>query len=143
VARFALRNLAVLCALVPLASLGVLVWLLPHRLAGAIPKRFASPDILATARILAAAVFFPLWLALIAALTWWRLDASFALLVALVAPLLGFLALTLRDWRASVSGEIRTFLRLASRKRLRAMLIAERDDLAAELRTLRSSLGLS
>lgn len=137
VLAFALRNLVLLLAGLPLAAAGTLVWFLPHRAAGALPKSFATADTLATSRILAAAVFFPLWLVGlgIAAGAW--LGASWAALIVAAAPPLGLAALAFRDWRSAVLGEVRVFLRLASRRGLRELLLAERAELAGELAALR------
>lgn len=140
VLRFVLQNLLLLLFGLPLAGLGALFWILPHRLAGALPKRFSSPDILATARILAGAVFFPLWLALLVALTWRVLGGAWALVLLLGAPPLGLLALAFRDWRRTVWDDVRTFLRSFSRVRLRSLLLAERTDLARALEELRARL---
>lgn len=140
VLRFALRNLGFLLVGLPLAAVGALFWFLPQRLAGALPRRFATRDVLATARILAGALFFPSWLALAAVLVGWRAGPAWAALLVLAAPPLGLAALAFRDWRGAVTGEIRTFLRLASRRRLRASLVAERAELAAELEQLRRQL---
>ncbi|NOT31621.1 MAG: acyltransferase, partial [Planctomycetes bacterium] len=108
VARFVLRNVLLLFLALPLAALGTLIWILPHRLAGALPKRFATPDVLATARILAGTVFFSLWLGLLALAVGWRFGADMAAGLVLAAPLLGLAALAFRDWRAEVAREVST-----------------------------------
>jgi len=140
VARFVLRNLALLVLGLPLAVLGAAFWFVPHRLAGALPRRFATSDTLATMRILAGFVLFPLWLGAAGALAAWRLGALWALPLVLLAPPLGLAALAFRDWRLAVLGEVRTFLRLVSHERLRALLLAERAELARELEALRARL---
>ena len=140
VARFVLCNVLLLFVGLPLAALGTLIWFLPHRLAGALPKRFATPDVLATARILAGAVFFPLWLSLLALGVGLRFGPDQAAVLALAAPLLGLAALSFRDWRSEVASEVRAFLCLASRSRLRELLATERVELAAELEALRARL---
>jgi 1-acyl-sn-glycerol-3-phosphate acyltransferase len=136
VARFVLRNLIVLLAGLPLALVGALLWFLPHRFVGWLPKRFASPDVLATARILSACAFFPLWLALLVALAWAGIDGRWAAAMALAAGPLGLLALAFRDWRRATLAEVRTFLLLASRARLRARLEGERLLFAREIALL-------
>lgn len=140
VARYLARSLAILATLLPLALGGALVWFLPNRLAGALPKRFATPDTLATQRILAGFLFFPLWLAGLVALVAWRAGPLPAALLALLAPPLGLAALAYRDWRKTLHAEVRAFLRLAGRARLRELLLAERDALAGELAAVRASL---
>lgn len=140
VLRFMLRNLVLLLFGLPLALLGATLWFLPHRFVGWLPKRFASADTLATARILAAFVFFPLWLALLAGLAWWRCGAAWAGVLSLLAGPLGLQALAFRDWRIATLGEVRTFFLLSSRARLRARLTQERAELARELEVLRARL---
>jgi len=140
VARFTLRVLVMLLLGLPLASLGALLWFVPHRLVGWLPKRFVGPDVLATARILAAFVVFPLWLALLVGLVWFRFGAAWAAGLAAAAGPLGLMALAFRDWRSAATAEVRTFLQLASHVRLRARLLDERDFLARELEDLRASI---
>jgi 1-acyl-sn-glycerol-3-phosphate acyltransferase len=140
VARYATRSLAVIALGLPLALAGALLWFLPHRLAGALPKRFATPDTLATGRLFAGALLFPLWLALLVALAAWRVGTVPAGCLALAAPPLGLAALLYRDWRRALYGDVRTFLRLAGRTHLRELLVAERDELARALATVRASL---
>jgi 1-acyl-sn-glycerol-3-phosphate acyltransferase len=140
VLRFIGRSLAVLVVGLPLATAGTLFWFLPHRFVGWLPKRFTEPDTLATGRILAGALFFPAWLALTCSLVAWKVGAAWALALALVAGPLGLVALAYRDWRRMARGEVRTFLRLASRTHLRALLVAEREELAGELAALRATL---
>ncbi len=140
VARFVLRNLALLFLGLPLALLGATVWFLPHRFVGWLPKRFATTDTLATMRILAAFVFFPLWVALLAGLVWWHFGAARAGVLALLVGPLGLLALSFRDWRLETMSEVRTFFLLAFRRQLRARLLAERAALARELASLEVEL---
>lgn len=123
--------------MLPLAALGALFWFLPYRLIGALAPRFATPDTLATTRILAGFVLFPPWLALAAALVGWRFGLAPALLAAAGATVLGPVALAFRDWQRWARGEVRTFLRVASRARLRELLVRERAVLADELARLR------
>lgn len=140
VARFVVRNLLVLLAGLPLACAGAAIWFVPHRFVGWLPKRFASPDILATARILAGFVVFPLWLALLVGCTWVGLGGRWAASLALAAAPLGLLALAFRDWRRSTLAEVRTFVLVSSRSRLRARLEQERAGLARELAELRNRI---
>jgi 1-acyl-sn-glycerol-3-phosphate acyltransferase len=140
VARYVARSLFVLATLLPLALLGTLLWVVPHRMAGSIPKRFSTPDTLATARIFAGALLFPTWLALVAGLAFWRLGPIAGVALLVLAPLLGLAALAYRDWRLALHAEVRTFLRLAGRAHLRELLLAERDELARELEAVRANL---
>jgi len=125
--------------MLPLAFLGALFWYVPYRLIARLAPRLATPDTLATVRILAGIVLFPLWLCAAGLALGLRYEAESALLFVLVAALLGPLALAFRDWQRWALGEVRTFVRLASRRRLRAHLVREREALADELARLRDS----
>jgi 1-acyl-sn-glycerol-3-phosphate acyltransferase len=141
VARFTLRALAVRVLGLPLAAAGACLWFVPYRLAGWLPRRFATPDTLATGRILAGFLLFPLWwLALVLAGAL-RLGGAAVLALALAAPTLGLIALAFRDWRVTAVDEVQLFLRLASRRRLRERLLADRAGLARELDELRARLA--
>ena len=139
VLRYALRTLAVLLVGLPLALGGALLWFLPHRFVGWLGRTAPGADTMATVRILAAFVFFPLWWLGLGAGAWRAWGPAWAGLVGAAAPLLGLVALAYRDWREETWGEVRTFLRLASRRRLRELLAAEREALARELEALRAS----
>jgi len=140
VLRFALRALVVLLLGLPLALGGALLWFLPHRFVGWLGRRAArGADTVATVRILAAFVFFPPWWLLLVAGAWRAWGPAWAGLVGVAAPLLGVVALAYRDWREETWGEVKTFLRLASRRRLRELLAAEREALARELEALRAT----
>ena len=142
VVRFALRNLATLCVLLPLATLGALFWVLPYR---AIPlvARLAKPtrDVHATVQMLAGILLFPLHLALVGwALLLW-LGTGWTSVVLLLSIPLGLLALAYRDWRAEVWADVRAFLRLGARRRLRELLVRERAEIAGEIAALRADLA--
>jgi 1-acyl-sn-glycerol-3-phosphate acyltransferase len=140
VARFLARNLALLLLGLPLALAGTLLWFLPYRLIGSCSQRRTTPDTLATVRILAAAVLFPAWLAALVAGAWFLGGgARTATAAGVAAPVLGWLALSFRDWQLEARSEVRLFLRLASRDRLRLLLLRERDELARELEKLRGA----
>jgi 1-acyl-sn-glycerol-3-phosphate acyltransferase len=124
----------------PLAALGGLFWFVPYRLVGTLAPRFATPDTLATARILAGFILFSLWLALATTGVGWRFGAVPALSLAVAAAVLGPVALAFRDWERWARGEVRTFLRAASRAHLRELLVRERAALAEELARLRAPL---
>lgn len=139
VGRFLATAALRLGLMLPLAAAGALFWFLPYRLIGALAPRLATPDTLATVRILAGFVLFPLWLLAATLAAGARLGPGPALLLALVAALLGPIALGFRDWERWARGEVRTFLRVASRRRLREHLVREREALAGELARLRAT----
>ncbi len=140
VLRFALANLARLAVGLPLAVAGKVFWFVPYRAVPWIARPFAATAaVLATGRILAALLLFPLWLAALAALAA-RASPWAAALVVVLAPALGLFALAFRDWRAEIRDEAQVFLRLAARSRLRAHLARERAELARAIDGLRERL---
>jgi len=139
---FAFRNLARLLVGLPLAALGfALFWLpyqVPHGLA-----RLTRPslDIEATVKFAAALVVAPLWLLLIFLAVGWRLGFLAGFLVAALAVPLALLTRSFVEHWDSVLNDVRVFFTLGSRTRLKALLLAEGDKLAAEVERLASELG--
>jgi len=135
---FCLRNLATLLVVLPLAAAGALLWSVPYWL---VPRaaRLARPsrDVHATAQLLAGTLFFPLWWLAATALAWLLLAPAWGAFVLLGAPPLGLFALGTRDRRAEVLGDARAFFVLGRRRRLREVLVAEREGIAREIAALR------
>ncbi len=122
----------------PLALAGAVFWCVPYVLAPLAPRVLrASRDTYATVQMLAGLAFFPAWLALACGFVFARFGPGAALLTAVLAPPLGLLALAYRDWRAEALGDTSAFLRLGRRKRLRELLVRERDDLSRAMERLR------
>ena len=131
---------AVLLALflVPGALIGFLAHAPAYNLIGPLATRLSrgDTDVVATIKVLGAFLFFPLtWIALgtASSLAW---GLPLGLLVGLVLPFLGYLALVLLErWEATRAALRALFLSLF-RRRAFARLVAERDRLVAEMRSL-------
>ncbi len=137
VLRFALRSLYLLLVRFPLAAIGTVLNFLPYELAG----RFAhlkveSEDLLATYKLLASFVFYPLsWLAGMAAAWWWKGPiAGLALLV--LAPLSGYVALRFHERKAHFLRQARAFFLLEFGQRSVAELRTLRRQVLEKLRRL-------
>lgn len=141
VARFALKNAALLCATAPAALVGLALWWLPHRAVGWISSlRRVEPDIVATQKLIVGLALHPLWYAglLLAA---HRLGGTPALLAAaLVAPAGGILAVRFGDRLRSVRSDVAGFLRFRGAASLKARLAARRRELLREFEDVRDSL---
>jgi len=141
VLSFALRNLVVLVLGLPLAALGVVLFALPFY----VPRWIASAlkpelDLVGTVKFFASLVVAPLWMLLLAVAAWLALGTSWA-----VAALLGAIPLALltryffEHWRG-VMRDVRTFLVLASRQGLKALLHREGEALAAQVESIAAEL---
>lgn len=141
VVRYAARNLAQLLVSLPFVVLGTAFWFVPYRATGLLARLMRPErDVFATVTLLGALLFFPLWYALAALLAWTFAGTLWGVLVLLVAPPAGLFTLHFRDWGAETLADVRAFLRLGLRDRLRAHLRAERDELASEIESLRTRL---
>lgn len=123
---------------------GALAWWLPYRIVPWITRRVGpSRSVFATVQILAGAVVFPLWLALLAALGERAQGAAGALLLPLAAAAAGLFALARADEARAALAGLRSFFRTADARALRAELARERDRLADELRAARAASPLA
>ncbi len=130
--------------LVPLGVPGLLLHYLPYRLVGFLSRRVAGPhaDVLATSKMLAAFLLFPLaWTA--TALVAGRLGGWPAGLVALgLAPASGYAALRLSELADRALGAVRALtLWLLGRRRFLHLQI-ERRRIREELLALAEELGV-
>jgi len=137
VLRFAARTVVWFLLGLPLALLGVVLWLLPYRAVPVTARWLAPPrDTHATVQILAGLVYFPLWLALLFGAVALTVSWPWALLCVALAPLLGLFALAFLEWRRDATADVSVFLRLGLRRRLKEHLRAEREALATEIQEL-------
>jgi 1-acyl-sn-glycerol-3-phosphate acyltransferase len=137
VAAYALREGLLLALELPVALLGMALHGIPYRLT-ALVVRLVRPDAdtVATIKIFAASVLFPVaW----AAEAWlaWRLGGA-ALLAAVLLALLpaGFFALAWQARVARVRRDLRAFLHFVGRRDLHRHLLERRQALAGELSAL-------
>lgn len=137
VARYILREISTLGLGFPVAALGTAAWYLPHFLTGLV-CRVMKPEIetVATVKLLAGIVLYPvtylLWIALAASV----LGAPAALLAAVVLPPLGFATLYWHHRRQDAWEDVRTFFQVIRRPQVREALSDQRAVLAGELDAL-------
>ena len=132
-ARYALRWGAVLVLGAPFAAFGALLWLIPYLLPRVV-VRFAKPEYesVATYKLAGGFFAFPLTLAVYVYLAWHWAGAVAALATAVLAPLLGFIAL---GWSAAwkrFGEDVRLFTRVLFRREAAARLAEKRAELARE-----------
>lgn len=137
VARFAVRSLGLLGVRMPLAILGTLINLLPCLAVSRVVRwRVETPDVLATYKVIASLVFFPVnWLALTlaAGLAWGWIAAAG---VALAGPLTGWVALRFHERREHFLRQARAFLVLRGAAERAGELRARRRQISAQVAEL-------
>lgn len=133
VASFAAWN-ALALVLLPLALVGVVLWVVPYQLVR-VAARLARPesDVAATVKLVAAIVFYPLGWAVLAWFAWTYLPAWSAIAVIALAPALGVFAAQYWLRRSAALANARAFLRTANRRALREHLRREAEQIADEV----------
>jgi len=135
--RFALRELPLAALLLPLASAAVVAFAVPYFLTAFVGRLQRDSDVTATAKVIAAAVLYPLWTLAAAVVVAGRVGAMWGLLPAVAMPALGVAGLfaierewavlrTARSWFAVSGASPRTRKRL---RRHRAELADVLDDM--------------
>jgi 1-acyl-sn-glycerol-3-phosphate acyltransferase len=133
-----------LVVFLPLALPGALLHFPAYQLVGRLARRYAGDqdDVLATAKILGAAVLFPLtWLAVGIAVGW-RWGATIGLGAALLAPLGGYAALRVLERFDRFWSSARALGLYLTEPRAFDRLTAARDGLRAELTALADRLQI-
>lgn len=137
VVRFAVRNLLALLFGLPLATVGSMAFYLPYQLPRFVVGLVDPPlDIVATVKILAACVVFPLWYVGLLLAIGLGLGAPGALAAAVVLPLAGLYAIRFREGREEALEDAAVFFRLTTRRALRDRLLERRAALAREITQL-------
>jgi 1-acyl-sn-glycerol-3-phosphate acyltransferase len=137
VVRYVVREALRMGLTLPLAAAGTLAWYFPYILSGLV-SRVLKPAIetVATVKLLAGIVAYPAmyvaWIALAAAVG----GSPAALSVAVILPLLGLIALRWWQRRDEVAADVKLFLGVVRRPRLRDRLAGRRAVLGAELEEL-------
>lgn len=144
VVRFTAPRLATLLGLFPLALLGTLIHLVPWVVVDLIGRRVrrSNLDLVSTVKILAGLVLYPLTWALLAWLTTrqWGLPAG--LLILLLIPVTGFIALLFsEDLRRLLKGGRGLVFALTGKRRF-LRLVAERQAIRDDLVQLAEELKL-
>jgi glycerol-3-phosphate O-acyltransferase/dihydroxyacetone phosphate acyltransferase len=144
VVRFTAPRLATLLGLFPLALLGTLIHLVPWVVVDLIGRRVrrSNLDLVSTVKILAGLVLYPLTWALLAWLTTRRWGLPAGLLILLLIPVSGFVALLFsEDLRRLLKGG-RGLLFAITGKRRFLRLVAERQAIRDDLVKLAEELKL-
>jgi glycerol-3-phosphate O-acyltransferase / dihydroxyacetone phosphate acyltransferase len=110
-ARWAVRQLNLLRALLPVAAVGMVIYYVPYRLTGVVVDR-ARPthDVRATYKTLAGAALHLMWTILLAIAIGWMLGWGWGLASLVLLPALAFLTVVVLDRWRRMSGEVRRFL---------------------------------
>lgn len=142
VIRWIFRRSVLLLAAIPFAAAGTILHYPAYRFCGVVARRYSSEgdDLVATVKVFAAALFFPLtWIAVAAVLS--RLGLSASLAGLLGAPLLGWIALRFSEKLDRSIGQARAFFGLVFRKREIERLVATRRAIHAEIVELAELTG--
>jgi glycerol-3-phosphate O-acyltransferase / dihydroxyacetone phosphate acyltransferase len=127
--------------LAPLGLAAAVFWGIPYWLVGRTVGRLElPPEVVATYKVGAALVAYPLFLGLWTLLTAWRLGWTAALVVLVVLPVVGLVAVRWMDAARDVTQDLGLLLRLAgpgtrsarARRLVRTRLAAERRALTEE-----------
>jgi 1-acyl-sn-glycerol-3-phosphate acyltransferase len=133
VLAYAARQLFMLLLVMPAALAGMATWFVPFMLTRYVAPRFRPAlDQVATYKVGAAVLAFPLWLFALVALTWLLAGLRPALVALAVLPVAGLAAIAWRDRQAEVVEDVRVFLRARRLSRGRDRLAEQRTHLAAE-----------
>jgi len=130
--------------LLPLGVPGLLIHYLPYRLVGVLAKRAAGGygDVLATAKLISAAVVFPVTWTAAAGLVWWRAGPVAGIVAGLLAPLSGYAALRLVETGDRAVGAARALAFWVGGKQRLLRLQRRRQRLREELIRLAGELGV-
>jgi 1-acyl-sn-glycerol-3-phosphate acyltransferase len=136
--RWLMRRLP-LGGVIPLAVLavGTAAFFVPYRLTGVLERR-ARPrdDVRATHKLLAGAIVFPLWIALLAVLAGVLIGPGTGLLVLLALPALGLLTLGLHEQWGEARAEAARYVTLRRRRETIEPLRDQQRELAVRLKAI-------
>ncbi len=137
---FMVRNLLWLLGL-PLALCGIVLFVIPYWIPILMVKAVKpEEDVEATVKVLTLLLLAPLWLALVTVGAWLGFGWPAGLAALLGTLPLGLFTRYYFERRVSAMRDARMFLVLASRKRLKARLLAEGDALAAQIEAVAAEL---
>lgn len=140
--RWAALELVPVLLLLPVAAVAALAWGVPYRLVGWAVERMRLPtDMVATYKVAGSLLAYPLFLGLWAGLAAWAWGWSGALVVLVVLPLLGLVAVPWLDRARDLVEDARLFGRVARRTARRERLARVRRALVAEFEALRALQG--
>jgi glycerol-3-phosphate O-acyltransferase / dihydroxyacetone phosphate acyltransferase len=137
VLRYALRQMAMLLLVLPVAAVGALFWLAPVVATRRLAPRFRPElDQIATYKLSIAILAFPLWLGLLGTGAWLFLGGRAALVGLALLPAAGLATVAWRDRQAIVLEDVRVFMRARRRSESRDRLAEQRARLVAEFDSL-------
>lgn len=134
VARYATRRVVLLLLTLLPGVAGIILWAAPYRLTQQAVRRIDPPreDTIATYKLGAALLAYPLaWTGWVV-LAWWALGTTAAVIAAVALPPLGVLGVYWKRRLGRLLEDTRLFFRLAFRPDRRAQLDAERRALVRE-----------
>ena len=139
--RFAARNVllytvvqgGILLVGLPFAAIGTVAWYLPYQ-SPRISLRLYQPtyEVIATVKLVTATLAFPLAYLIWLAVTWWITGPLGVIVIALVLPIAGLIALRWQDRWGMVREDARIFWRAVGRRTLRRQLVGRREVLVRE-----------
>jgi len=134
---YSFTQLVLLTLVLPVALLGFALWFVPLRLSQTVVPRFSPKlDQVATYKLSTALVSFPVWLAMLTAVTWVWAGLRPALVVLAVLPVSGLAAIAWRDRQAAAREDVRVFTRARRHSRGRDRLADLRRHLVAEFEAI-------
>jgi glycerol-3-phosphate O-acyltransferase/dihydroxyacetone phosphate acyltransferase len=142
VVRYALRRMAWLLLLTPLALVGTVAWFVPYQLP-ALAVRAAKPglDAVSTYKLVAAVLAFPLALVAWTLLVWHHFGGWWAAGAALAAVLGGLVWIPWRKALRELGADARTLARSLPRGRTRGRLAEMRAELVREFEAVAERAG--
>lgn len=134
VARFVIKNLLALGLGLPAALLGFALWLVPYYLVRLVVSvRRIEDSVVATVKLIASILFFPLWYAVLVYLGLRLGGVPGAAALALLAPPLGLFTAGFWEKRAEAVEDAAVFFRMLRARSLRERLQRRRRALEAEI----------
>lgn len=133
--RYTLRSAAALGVVLPLALVGTALHYPVYLLVRLLSRRLSEgfEDMIATIKVLAATLLFPLTWVLAGVLAGWRFGATTGVAAGLIAPLAGAAALYFWERFATVGAAARGLLLFATRRNALARLHADRAAIRAAI----------
>ena len=142
VIRWIFRRSVLLLGSIPFAAAGIVLHYPAYRLCGVVARRYSKEedDLVATVKVFAAALFFPLtWIAAAILLSRFGFAASLAGLLG--SPLLGWIALRFSEKLDRSVGQARAFFGLVFRRREIERLVETRRAIHSEIMELAELIG--
>ena len=143
-ARFAMREIPLALLLLPIALAAIVTFAVPYGLTAIVGRLQRDSDVTATAKVVAAGVFYPSWTILIAVLIGARLGAGWGLAAVVALPALAAAGLFALERESAVLRTARSWIALrGTSPRTRQRLRRHRAELADVLDDVHAWLGRS